>query len=117
MDTVLTNPDRWTAYLDADQLGPHLALRRRRPGDRFQPLGMGGQNVEVADLMINAKIPRQWRKHIPLLVHHRPGGAGEGEIAWLVGWRIDERVKITDRTRRLIRLRLLRSEIEEGAKA
>jgi tRNA(Ile)-lysidine synthase len=106
-DTVLTNSDRWTAYLDADQLGPRLTLRRRRPGDRFQPLGMGGQKVEVTDLMINAKIPRQWRKQIPLLVHDRPGGNDKEEIAWLVGWRIDERVKITDRTRRMIRLRWL----------
>ena len=116
IETVLTNSDRWTAYLDADQLGHHLTLRRRRPGDHFQPLGMGGQNVEVTDLMINAKIPRQWRNYIPLLVYDRPGGTDEEEIAWLVGWRIDERVKITDRTRRIIRLRWLRSPFTEGAK-
>lgn len=109
-DTALTNPDRWTAYLDADQLGPHPALRRRRPGDRFQPLGMGGHDVEVADLMINAKIPRRWREHVPLLIHDRPGSAEEEEIAWLVGWRIDERVKITARTRRTVRLRWLCSQ-------
>jgi tRNA(Ile)-lysidine synthase len=102
---ALTNPDRWTAYLDADQLGPKPALRRRRPGDCFQPLGMKGQGIRVSDLMINVKIPRRWRDHIPLLVHARPGSDGVEEIAWVVGWRIDERVRITASTRHVVRLR------------
>ena len=108
--STLTNTDRWLAYLDADELGPQPALRRRRPGDRFQPLGMSGRRVEVADFMINAKVPRHWRGHIPLLVHKRPGSNENEEIAWLVGWRIDERVKVTPRTRRIIRLRWFRDQ-------
>jgi tRNA(Ile)-lysidine synthase len=112
-DAILANPDRWTAYMDAAQLGPDLALRPRRPGDRFQPLGMGGQQVEVADFMINVKIPRRWRDHIPLLVHAPPGGAPDGEIAWVSGWRIDERVKITAGTGRVVRLRWSRPQAEE----
>jgi tRNA(Ile)-lysidine synthase len=111
-DTALTNPDRWTAYLDAGRLGPHLALQRRRPGDRFQPLGMGGQEVEVTDFMINAKIPRRWREHIPLLVHDRPG-SGSKEIAWMCGWRIDERVKLTAGTRQVVRFRWVRPQARE----
>jgi tRNA(Ile)-lysidine synthase len=107
-DIVLTNRDRWTAYLDEDRLGAHLKLRRRRPGDRFQPLGMGGREVKVADLMINAKIPRRWRRYVPLLIHDQPGGTHKEGIAWVVGWRIDERVKITRDTRRVIRLRWFR---------
>jgi tRNA(Ile)-lysidine synthase len=112
-DTALTNPDRWTAYLDAGRLGPHLALQRRQPGDRFQPLGMGGQEVEVADFMINAKIPRRWREHIPLLVHDRPGSAAK-EIAWICGWRIDERVKLTAGTRQVVRFRWVRPQAENS---
>jgi tRNA(Ile)-lysidine synthase len=60
--------------------------------------------------MINAKIPRRWREHIPLLVHNRSDNADGEEIAWLVGWRIDERAKVTSRTRRIVRLRWLRSQ-------
>ncbi len=116
-DTVGNNPDRWTAYLDADKLGSKLTLRRRRPGDRFQPLGMGGQVARIADLMINAKIPRRWREHIPLLVHSPPGRAREEEIAWLVGWRIDQRVRITAKTRRMVRLRWLRTPTSEVSEA
>jgi tRNA(Ile)-lysidine synthase len=104
LDTILSNTDRWTAYLDADQLGPKVSLRQRRPGDRFQPLGMGGKSMEVTDFMINSKIPRHWRDQIPILVHTQSSAANKDEIAWIVGWRIDDRVKITARTRRTIRL-------------
>jgi tRNA(Ile)-lysidine synthase len=103
-DAALDNADRWTVYVDTERLGPNPALRPRRPGDRFQPLGMGGRSVGVAEFMINAKIPRRWRAHVPLLVHDRPGSSGEQEIAWVVGWRMDERVKVTAETRRVTRL-------------
>ena len=107
---VLGNRDRWTAYLDADRLQPNLALRRRRPGDCFQPLGMDGQTIEVSDFMINAKIPRPWREHIPLLVHYRSEDSIAQEIAWLSGWRIDERVKVSAGTRRILRLQWSRAQ-------
>lgn len=110
--TIRRNPDRWTAYLDADQLGSSPMLRRRRPKDRFQPLGMGGQVVKVADFFINAKIPRDWREYIPLLVHRR-SGRSDDEIAWIVGWRIAERVKVTPKTDHTLRLRWLRSQNPE----
>jgi hypothetical protein len=74
---------------------------------------MGGQEVEVANFMINAKIPRRWREHIPLLVHDRPG-SGAKEIAWMCGWRIDERVKLTAATRQVVRFRWVRPQAEES---
>jgi tRNA(Ile)-lysidine synthase len=108
-DTVQDNPDRWTAYVDADCLRPGLALRSRRPGDRFQPLGLGGRSVKLADFMINVKIPRCWRARIPLLVHSPPGAGGEDQIAWVVGWRVDERVRVSAKTQRVMRLGLCQS--------
>jgi tRNA(Ile)-lysidine synthase len=106
-DTITTNPDPWTAYVDADKLGSDLALRQRRPSDRFQPLGMGGDETKVAAFMVNAKIPRRWRGHLPLLVHNIRGAE---EIAWIAGWRIDERIKVTGDTRHVLRLRWLATE-------
>jgi tRNA(Ile)-lysidine synthase len=103
-DAARANPDRWIAYVDADCLGPELALRPRRPGDRFLPLGMGGRSVKLTDFMINVKIPRCWRARIPLLVHSHPGAFGKEKVAWVVGWRVDERVKISVKTRRVVRL-------------
>ncbi len=102
--TLWNNRDRWTAYLDADRLGPHPALRPRRPGDRFQPLGMEGQTASLADFMVNVKLPSPWRDRTALLVHEPPDGDPD-QIAWVVGWRIDERVKVTPDTQRIVRLR------------
>ena len=115
--SAFNNTDRWTAYLDADRLGSHLALRRRLPGDRFQPLGMGGRSVQIADFMINVKVPQHLRGRIPLLVQGQSSSAKEAEIAWLVGWRIDERVKVTPKTRSVLRLRWYRCPTREAPDA
>jgi len=115
--SAFNNTDRWTAYLDADRLRSHLVLRRRLPGDRFQPLGMGGRSVQISDFMINAKVPQHLRERIPLLVQEQSSSPREAEIAWLVGWRIDERVKVTKKTRNVVRLRWHRCPILEAPEA
>ncbi len=61
--------------------GP-LSLRGWRPGDRFRPLGMSGEK-KLQDFFVDAKVPRQERGRIPLLL------AGD-RIAWVVGHRIAE---------------------------
>jgi tRNA(Ile)-lysidine synthase len=78
------------AYLDLDRSGTGLVVRCRRPGDRFQPLGMS-QSKKLNEFMIDARIPRHWRPRIPIV------SSSEG-ILWVVGWRIDERVKVTPAT-------------------
>jgi tRNA(Ile)-lysidine synthase len=86
--------DPWRAPLDADALGEAVMLRRRRPGDRFRPQGLGGSQ-KVSAFMINSKIPAVWRDHIPLLV------AGE-TVAWVCGWRVDEQFAVSDDTQRVV---------------
>lgn len=97
--------DRWRALLDADALRGPLVLRPRRPGDRFCPSGMGGASVLVREFMINVKLPRQVRDRWPLL------SCGE-EIAWVVGWRVDERFLVTPTTRRVVEVSLRREADE-----
>ena len=52
------------AYVDRDALDLPLTVRCRRPGDRFQPLGMG--HTRISDFMINKKsrcvpvLPGRW---------------------------------------------------------
>ena len=70
----------WTAYLDRSTLGDELILRSRRPGDRFQPLGMD-RHKKLQDFFTDSRVPRTWRDRVPLLAS--PSG-----IAWVVGYRI-----------------------------
>jgi tRNA(Ile)-lysidine synthase len=89
-----------TASFDMDKAGKELKVRRRRPGDRFQPLGMH-QTKKLQDFMVDAKIPQSWRDRVPLV-------SSEKQILWVVGWRIDERVKVTDKTKNVLRLQFER---------
>ncbi len=96
-EQVAANPDRWTAYLDADALVPPLLLRTRRRGDRFRPQGMAGHAPRLSDWMVNARVPRLWRDRLPLLL-------SGGEIVWVCGWRVAETACVSAHTRRLLRL-------------
>ncbi|HEX7365101.1 MAG TPA: tRNA lysidine(34) synthetase TilS [Dehalococcoidia bacterium] len=88
------------ASFDLDKAGRKLEVRRRKPGDRFQPLGMR-QIKKLQDFMVDAKIPRDWRDRVPLV------SSGK-QILWVVGYRIDDRVKVTDKTKQILRLRFER---------
>jgi tRNA(Ile)-lysidine synthase len=95
------NPDPWRAFLDAVSAGQVLSLRTRRPGDRFQPLGMDGQSVKLADFLTNCKAPRIIRDRLPLLV------VGE-RILWVCGQRVDERARVQSDTEQVLLLRFAR---------
>ncbi|MCJ7704109.1 MAG: tRNA lysidine(34) synthetase TilS [Desulfobacterales bacterium] len=84
------------AFLDYERLHLPLRMRNFRPGDRFQPLGTKGTQ-KLKEYFIDHKIPKFERPSIPLLI------SGE-MIAWIVGYRIDERVKITSETKRVLRI-------------
>lgn len=96
-------PDPWSVVVDADRLPADLTLRRRRPGDRFQPLGLGGHSLKLADFMINAKMAAAWRERWPLVT------AGTDAIVWVAGLRLAEPYKLTAATRRALRLSFVRA--------
>ena len=82
--------------MDLDRVGEGLQVRGRRPGDRFQPLGME-QSKSLREFMIDTRIPRRWRDGLPLLVSERG-------IVCLPRWRIAHWARVTDETRRVLRL-------------
>ena len=95
----LLNND-FTAYFDLEKAGSRLAVRSREPGDRFQPLGMS-RPKKLGEFMIDTKIPQSWRQRIPLVCSPQ-------HILWVVGWRIDERVKVTESTSQILLLKFER---------
>jgi tRNA(Ile)-lysidine synthase len=91
----------FSASFDLEKAGNKLTVRQRRPGDRFHPLGMK-QSKKLQDFMVDVKIPRAWRDRVPVV------STGE-QILWVVGWRIDDRVKVTEKTKKILRLQFERS--------
>ena len=90
------------ACFDLGQAGRELFVRPRQAGDRFQPLGMDVPK-KLYQFMVDARIPRSWRDCIPIVCSLQ-------QIIWLAGWRIDDRVKITEDTKEILRLEFVRSE-------
>jgi tRNA(Ile)-lysidine synthase len=87
------------ALLDYHSLQFPLRIRNFRPGDRFQPLGVEGTQ-KLKEFFIDHKIPRFERPKIPLLMSGKM-------IAWVMGYRIDERVKVTEKTQRVLKVELM----------
>ena len=98
------NADPWQAVFDADALGNNLALRGRRAGDRFQPLGMDGNSKLLAEYFTNVRLPAAARDRWPLLVN------AADQILWVCGLRVDEHARVTDRTSRVLHIWLQRAQ-------
>ncbi len=88
--------DAFTACLDYAGTGEAITVRSRRRGDRFYPLGIG-RPKKMGEFMIDARIPRAWRDYIPIV-------CSPEQILWVAGYRIDDRVKITEKTDDVLRL-------------
>lgn len=85
---LTSNPN--VAMLDADRLTFPLVWRKWRAGDYFFPLGMDHRK-KISDFLIDTKISVGEKDFVTVL-------ESGGEIAWLVGHRIDNRFKITPQT-------------------
>lgn len=99
-------PNSLEAFLDAEKISFPLTIRNRCQGDRFYPFGMGGSK-KLKDFFIDLKIPQEERDKIPLVV------SPEGEIIWVVGFRIDDRFKITETTKKILHLSLIKGNLQD----
>jgi len=83
-------------YLDFDRIGSDFVVRGRRQGDRFVPLGLPGEK-KVGKFLTAARVPEETRRQVLIV-------ADQEQILWVCPVRISERVRITDRTRRILAL-------------
>jgi tRNA(Ile)-lysidine synthase len=79
-----------------------LAVRNRRPGDRFRPLGLGGAEKKLQDFLVDRKVPRETRDALPLVVDR------DDRIVWVVGESVGEDFRITEPSRGVILLKARR---------
>ena len=87
---------RYVVYIDAASAGDVLRVRTRRPGDRLQPLGMRHEK-KVQDVLVDKRIARPLRDSIPLFF-------SASHCIWLAGVVLDERVRLTSQTGRILRI-------------
>lgn len=91
-------------FVDADVAGSKFIIRRWQPGDSFIPLGMQSKK-KVSDFFTDAKVPSAIRK-IQLVMLSDKG------IIWVCGHRIDQRVRVTENTKHLLKLVIERTPKE-----
>lgn len=96
LQQVKDKKDSWTEYVDYDQIRCPLLVRARRPGDRFWPLG-GPGSKKLSDFFIERKVDVRDREGIAVVCDQL------GPI-WVMGMRIDERVKLRRHTARVLRM-------------
>jgi len=89
-------PPPEVAWLNPVRVSLSLTVRTWRPGDRFWPLGAPGPK-KLQDVLVDAKIPRWLRPHIPLV-------AAAGEIVWVAGVRIADPVKLPPDSREVLEI-------------
>ena len=106
LDAFLSCKTCYDEALDFDAIAGPLVLRSRRDGDRFRPLGVGG-GKKVGDFLTDLKVPAAERDRVLVVA------AGDQPV-WVVGYRIDERAKVTPRTKRVIRLSVNKGRGPDG---
>lgn len=83
-------------FIDSEKVKFPIVIRRRKPGDRFMPFGMN-KMVRLKKYLISAKIRNE-----PILV------CDSKNLMWVAGSRIDERYKVTDTTKRILLIEILK---------
>lgn len=92
----------YTKWMDYDKIICSLEIRNRRSGDYLLTTGNGGRK-KLKSYFIDEKIPAEERGKIPLL-------AAESRVFWVVGHRISEDCKVTEKTRRVLKITVLEEE-------
>ena len=87
---------QYTKCLDYDKIIGCLKVRKRETKD-FLVVNAKGQKKKLKDYFIDEKIPAHIRDEIPVL-------AVGNEVVWVVGYRISEAVKITNETKRVLKI-------------
>lgn len=86
-----------TKWFDYDKIKDTLSVRYRLPGDYITLKGGGRKSLK--SLFIDEKIPREMRGSIPLL-------AEGNHVLWMIGGRISEYYKVTEQTKRILKVHL-----------
>ncbi|MBN1997553.1 tRNA lysidine(34) synthetase TilS [candidate division KSB1 bacterium] len=104
LDEITGKKDFLTEYIDPQTVELPLLVRTVKNGDKFYPLHFSGHSKRLSDYFVDQKIPLYQRNRIPLITC-------KNQIIWIGGCRLDDRFKIKQKTKTVLRLQL-RKKIE-----
>jgi tRNA(Ile)-lysidine synthase len=99
MPNVAIMSSKETVHLDAAALTFPLLLRKYKLGDYFYPLGMR-KKKKISRFLIDLKLSKLEKENIWVV-------ESDKKIVWVVGHRIDDRVKVTPSTRNMVVMKLV----------
>ena len=100
-----TQENMYTKYIDYDKIKDNLLFRTRKEQD-FIRLDFGSKKLKK--FFIDEKIPREDRDTLPLIAD------GE-EIVWVIGSRLNTNYYVTEKTKRILEIKLIKQEmLQEG---
>lgn len=97
-DEMLHNKPPGIERIDADKITGRMTLRWTMPGDRFWPMGLGREK-KVARFLLDSKTDKENRDFVFVLTDSK-------KILYLAPLRLDERAKITPKTRQFLEIRI-----------
>lgn len=83
-------------FFDYDRLKKGMNIRNRQDGDIFTPYRSNGSK-KLKEYFIDNKIPRGKRDEIPLITTYN-------EVIWIIGYKISDKFKVTENTKRVLKL-------------
>ena len=93
--------NEFVEWFDSDRIRGPLTIRRRKPGDKFWPLGLGGEK-KVGKFLTAQRLGRELRNEIIVI-------SDMEKIIWLGPLRPNELTKISDQTREIVEIRTNRA--------
>ena len=87
-------------YLDKETLKDSLTIRKRKKGDYFYPYGMKGKKKLLSKYFKDEKMDLIAKENQWLL-------CVEDAIAWVIGRRADDRFRVTEKTKKIIKISFL----------
>ncbi len=90
-------PDKAVAYIDKNKLEYPLLVRPWAAGDYFYPFGMKMKKKKLKKFLTDEKVPVHEKENIWVIESNK-------KIAWVIGYRIDDRFKVTANTKEILKV-------------